>query len=351
MSESIKSSGKDSFQISFAFMQRWGRLANPDYLKIYIYMLYEYNKNGAVSSMEKLAKRLHIGIDVIDAAMDYWSTNGLMNIEDGAVKFLQDSGAGKMPNVSASAAKSKSSADKPKRLREDLRMSYAPGEIARAMEVNPELSDLFSGAESALGKTLSSSDVEMIYSFYDWLGLPVEVIIMLLGFCAKIGKRTKRYMETVAIDWSDRGINTYEAAEAHIKKLESVHSNENEVRRILGISERAFTQTEKKYIEKWCASPQFNSDLIMQAYDRTVQNTGKLSYSYMNKILESWSAEGLDTIDKINSANESYRGKTGSGFVKKSKFNNYTDENKIDYSKITNKFLDDILDNKSEGNG
>ena len=329
---------KNSFSISYDFMQRWGRLANSDYLKIYIYMLYEYSKNGSVSSVGKLEKRLHIGSDIIDAAIDYWETNGFMTVKDGVISFPS--------NNFENASEQTASNEKPrKKVRENLRASYAPGEIAQAMEENARLSDLFSGAERVLGKTLSSSDIEMIYSFYDWLGLPVEVIIMLLGYCAKVGKRTKRYMETVAIDWADRGIDNYEAAEAHIKHLENINSNENAVRAVLGIYDRAYTTTEKKYIEKWCSDPQFDIDIISYAYDRTVQNTGKLSYSYMNKIMDNWRAEGLDTVEKIKAAGEEFRSKSDKSTpVKKSKFNNYTDENKIDYSKITNKFLDDILD-------
>lgn len=329
---------KNSFSISYDFMQRWGRLANSDYLKIYIYMLYEYSKNGSVSSVEKLEKQLHIRRDIIEAAIDFWETNGFMTLSDGVVGFPN--------NNFESAAEQPDSTEKPrKKVRENLRASYAPGEIAQAMEENASLSDLFSGAERVLGKSLSSSDIEMIYSFYDWLGLPVEVIIMLLGYCAKVGKRTKRYMETVAIDWSDRGIDNYEAAEALIKHLENINSNENAVRGVLGIYGRAFTTTEKKYIEKWCSDQQFDIDIISYAYDRTVQNTGKLSYLYMNKIMDNWRAEGLDTVEKIKAAGEEFRSKSNKGApVKKSKFNNYTDENKIDYSKITNKFLDDILD-------
>ncbi len=340
--EKQKKEADGGFSISYEFMRRWGRLANPNDFKIYVHMLCEYSKSGSVPPPEKLAKQLHMRLDEIEAATDYWTTNGLMLSDGTNVTFPQPDA------VSTEITPARAKVNRQK-IREELHSSYAPGEISRAIDENAELSDLFSGAERVLGKTLSSSDIEMIYSFYDWLGLPVEVIIMLLGYCAKAGKKSKRYIETVAIDWADRGINTYDAAEELIKRLEGIDANERAVRNVFGIYGRAFTQTEKKYIEKWCADPLFDLDIIEYAYDRTVTRTGKLTYSYMNKIMDNWRAEGLDTLEKIRAANEDYRAKTAAGktdsAVKKSKFNNYTDENKIDYSKITNKFLDDMLDN------
>ena len=65
-----------------------------------------------------------------------------------------------------------------------MRPSYASAEIDAAASINKDVDYLFKQAEKILDRLLSPSDFEMIYSFVDWLGLPVEVVIMLLTFVA-----------------------------------------------------------------------------------------------------------------------------------------------------------------------
>jgi len=182
----------------------------------------------------------------------------------------------------------------------------------------------------------------------DWLGLPVEVVIMLLQFAAGQGKTGKRYLETVAIDWADKGINTYESAEQHIREIELKKSNEGKVRALLGIYDRALTQTEKKYINMWAYEKNVPLPLISEAYDRTVAATGKLSWAYMNKILESWCAEGLETVEAVKEHETLFKLKNAPvkerTNTKKSKFNNYVDTNSTDYSEFAQQILNDMLE-------
>ena len=98
----------------------------------------------------------------------------------------------------------------------------------------------------------------------------------------------KRQLETVAIDWADKGIDTFDKAEEYISRLEEIHSNEHKIRSVLGIYDRSLTQTEKKYIKAWTEDLNVSPELVSLAYDKTVENTGKLSWAYMNKILTSW---------------------------------------------------------------
>ena len=198
---------------------------------------------------------------------------------------------------------------------------------------NKQISGLFYQSETILGKVLTASEMEMLFSFNDWLGLPVEVIMMLLSYAAKKGKTTKRYLETVAIDWADKGIDTYEAAEAYVTELEAVDRAENAVRSILGIYDRALTTTEKKYIRLWTDELKIPTELISLAYDKTVTYTGKLSWSYMDKILESWIANGYKTVDEVNAADEENQragGRKVSEKPKKSKLNNYDDDKELE---------------------
>ena len=136
-------------------------------------------------------------------------------------------------------------------------------QVYKRQDKNQVLSGMFYQAESILGHMLSGNEIELLYSFYDWLGLPCEVIVMLLSYAAKQGKVGKRYLETVAIDWADKGIDTFDKAEEYITQLEEIGSNEHKIRTILGIYDRALTQTEKKYISAWTEELNISPELCL----------------------------------------------------------------------------------------
>lgn len=326
----------EGFEIKFDFVEKWGRIAKPEYLQIYIYLLSCYKKDGSILTVEKIAKKLHISKDNISAALDFWITADVLIETDNGYEFADDLNK-KQPTAKKSVNTSHFR----------TRQSYTSAEIDTAAAVNKNIDYLFKQAEKILDRLLTPSDFELLYSFVDWLGLPVEVVIMLLNFASNQGKTTKRYLETVAIDWADKGIDTYETAEEYIKEIELKLSNEGKIRSILGIYDRALTQTEKKYIKMWTFDKDIPLPLITEAYDRTVAATGKLSWAYMNKILISWLDEGLTTIEDINSHKVIRKLKTSPTKEKKSsknKFNNYTDTNKPDYSNFAQQILQDMLD-------
>lgn len=327
------------FEIEFEFMEKWGRFARAEYLQVYLYILYIWNKDENLPTISELAKKLDKDKDMIENAVDFWITAGVLS-KKGRDYELGMQGIGDVAANTINKEKSSKSG-----LR--VRPSYDSAEIDAVASVNKEIDYLFHEAERILDKILSPSDFELIYSFVDWLGLPVEVVIMLLRFAVSRGKTGKRYLETVAIDWADKGIDTYESAEEYIREIELRLSNEGKVRGILGIYDRALTQTEKKYIKLWTFDKNISSELVAEAYDRTVAATGKLSWAYMNKILMSWLDEGLKTVDAVRENEALFKLKSSptkvKTNVKKSKFNNYTDTNKPDYSNFAEQILKDML--------
>ncbi len=325
---------KKGFEIEFAFVEKWGRLAKGEYLKIYLYALSNYKKNGTVLSPADISKKLHISLDEVLLAIDFWITAEVLKEKGDGYAFCDNEEPEKREAKDIKAHLRK-------------RPAYSAAEIDAAASVNKNVDYLLRQAEEILGKLLSPSDFELIYSFVDWLGLPVEVVIMLLRFAKSQGKLGKRYLETVAIDWAEKGIDTYESAEEYIKEIEKRLSNEGKVRGILGIYDRALSQTEKKYINLWTAEKQIPVDLIREAYDRTVAGTGKLAWAYMNKILVSWQDEGIRTLKQL----EKYEAKKpqsdfGKGKLggKKRGINNYEDTNKPDYTNFAEEILNEMLE-------
>lgn len=329
---------KNSFEVKFEFMENWGRFAKAEYLQIYLYILYIWEKDKKIPTVSELAKKLDRHKDAVENAIDFWITAGVLEKNGkGYIISIEGKTGSKSNKKNKGASKSG--------LRE--RPSYTSAEIDAVAEKNKAIDTLFKQAEEILDRILSPSDFELIYSFVDWLGLPVEVVIMLLQYAASRGKTAKRYLETVAIDWADKGIDNYESAEAYIREIELKISNEGKIRGILGIYDRALTQTEKKYISAWTFEKNIPSELVAEAYDRTVAATGKLSWAYMNKILLSWVEDGVKTVDEVREKEALFKLKSAPTKVKtsgkKSKFNNYEDTNKPDYSNFAEQILKDML--------
>lgn len=333
----------EGFELRFDFVEKWGRFAKPEYLQIYLYILSRFKKSGKLMTPTEAAKKLDKDTDTVYAALEFWVTTGNMKMEDGKF-FFTDASDG-------STAQKKQKTEGPKseaasRLR--TRPSYKASEVDAAAISNKDIDYMFREAERILGKILSPSDFEVLYSFVDWLGLPVEVVIMLMNFAASRGKTGKRYLEAVAIDWADKGIDTYESAEEYIREMELKLSNEGKIRGILGIYDRALSQTEKKYIKLWTFEKNIPSELVAKAYDKTVAATGKLSWAYMNKILMSWLDEGITTVEGVREREAVFKLTSAptkrKSNAKKGAINNYTDTNKTDYSEFAKTILEDMLE-------
>lgn len=323
----------NEFPISYHFAEKYVRFSNPEYLQLYLYLSYQVHKNGEFPKTEQIARELAITPERAIFMLDFWVSRDELIYDEHGYRFPEKTTPEPKPV----------SPPKPPMRKQSSRPSYTMAEIDSAASGNKSISALFYQAETVLNKVLTPSDMEMLYSFVDWLGLPVEVITMLLSYAAKRGKTNRRYLETVAIDWAERGIDNFEAAEAYITVLEQADSMERDIRNILGIYDRALTATEKKYLKLWTEDSRITPELVALAYDRTVTHTGKLSWAYMHKILESWAETGLTTPEAVEQGDGAFE-KKPKHLPKKGAINNYNDTNSTDYTKLEEQLLDMMLD-------
>lgn len=177
---------------------------------------------------------------------------------------------------------------------------YGAQEIAARCREDAAFQSLVGEAQQCLGHFLSGAELRTLFGIYDHLGLPPEVILLLINHCAaRYAKRygegrlpTMRYIEREAYAWVNRELMTLDLAENFIARQKARDEGIEHVRRIMGLYGRALSSTEKRYIESWLEMG-FSPEVIELAYDRTVTNTGALKWRYMNSIIESWSAKGL----------------------------------------------------------
>lgn len=181
---------------------------------------------------------------------------------------------------------------------------YTAEEIRRRSERVPALRDIYDDAAQVLGRALGGNDLRVIFGIYDHLGLPPEVILELLHFCAELcqwrygdsRRPTPRFLEKEAYAWANREILTLEQAEEYIRTRRERHSDLARIREALHLA--AFSSTQEKDVNAWLEQG-FNEEAIAIAADRTLTNTGALKWNYLSKILQSWHQKGLHSPAEI----------------------------------------------------
>ena len=159
---------------------------------------------------------------------------------------------------------------------------YTAQELVRRSGEDPAFRSILAEAESLLGRTLSGADTRALFGVYDYLGLPVDVIMELLHHCAeecrlKYGPGrvpTMKQIEKEAYVWANREILTFEQAEEYIRARAKLRDATDSLRRAFGIHDRPLSPTERKYIEGWLEQG-FTQEALELAYDKTVTNTGQ----------------------------------------------------------------------------
>lgn len=322
-----------SISISYEFIEKYVRFTKPEYIQVYLYVKCAFEKDGIFPTPKDTAKALGISETKAEFAFEYWESRDEFACDEGVYSIKGDD----IPDKTKKAVKK----NKVNRVLSS-KPSYSQAEIDAVAAKNKQVSALFYQCETILHKILTASDMEMLYSFHDWLGLPVEVISMLLSYAERKGKTTKRYLETVAIDWADKGIDTFEAAEEYITQLEASDSAENAVRAILGIYDRALSTTEKKYINIWIKDMNIPIELISYAYDKMIDAIGKVKLNYMDKMLQAWMEKGLKTVDEVKESDEKFFSSINK--PQKPRKGVYTEKDGTDYKKLEEDIFSSFLD-------
>ncbi len=183
---------------------------------------------------------------------------------------------------------------------------FSESDVASFTGSDPEFKNLLKFCQQSLGKMLSTVDVKVLLGIYSWIGLPPDVIGVLVTSTIRETKEkygpgripTMKTIEKRAKIWASEGVMTLGRAEEYLREQERRGSVKARVAEILRISGRALSPTEDRYISDWMFRG-FSDELLAEAYDKTVIATGKLSWNYMNKILLSWQSRGFTTLSEV----------------------------------------------------
>lgn len=277
------------------------KLATGQQLKVLLYLL---RSSGRICSDEEIA--MNTGVTPQEAA--------------DAVLFWQQANVLSQQNISAPSVSSIMSPPQPVQVQPAQTVQppaatiqppktipkykpLSPSEIADIMKNSSDVSELFKVAESILG-SLSHTYQNMLIRMYDYLGMKVEVIAILLTYCKSIDKTNPAYIEKIASDWSENDINDMNAAQNEVQRISVSHDYTGQIMRIFEMNRRPTTK-QAEFIELWRTNG-YDLELIHYAYEKTVEKIDKLNFDYLNKILVSWHECGYITVRDVQDAENEY---------------------------------------------
>lgn len=274
--------GLPAFPVASAFVDKYMVSANATFVKVYLYGLRLCYAIGAKPDNAQIAHALDLLESDVVQAWNYWEKKGVIRKgSDGEISFVD------------------LTLDSPQPPKVEEKPQYKAREVAEALGNDKKLSMLVSFAQDVFGKTLSTSEMTVLFSFYDWLKLPLEVIMMLLEHCAALEKCNMRYAEKIAIAWADEGVDTIEKAEKHLQNADKKVKLSRKYKRILGIVGRDLSEAEYAHILQWTEEMQMPQELIKTAYEKAVLATGHASFPYINAILQSWHRQGIVKMEDL----------------------------------------------------
>ena len=188
----------------------------------------------------------------------------------------------------------------------DERPAYRQDDISHRLETCEEFRRLSAEVEKKLGKKLTTPDVGILLGLYDDVGLPADVIYLLVNFCAERiaaqygpGRRpTLRQIEREGYTWARLGLMDQHAASDYIRKYQRGREALPRLMALLRLGDRLPSPTEEKYLLSW-NDMGFEDAVIELAYDRTMVNCKELKWPYINKILTTWHQNGLHTLQQV----------------------------------------------------
>lgn len=269
------------------------KLASGKAVKLLLYIL--KNKITEID-FGAFADILDISAEDAEDAVSYWQQVGVLFPYGSEPASVIKTKSTEEKNVSVPTSNILSAEQKAK---EKAAKMISPEEIADRVNNSDEIKFLFDSAENAFGKILNYTEQRTLIWLHDYYNIAPDLLLMIMDFAKQINKVNMNYVEKIAISWQENNINTHELATREITQLKNYYSFEGQAAAKLGLN-RTLTPTERKFLKEW-SDKGISIDLVILAYEKTIDNIGKVKFSYMNKIIIGWQENGVKTVAEAKS--------------------------------------------------
>ena len=184
--------------------------------------------------------------------------------------------------------------------------AYQRSDILERLESGGEFRSLVAEVERKLGKKLTVPDIGILLGLQDYLGLPGDVIYLLVCHCAERiqrrygpGRRpAMRQIEKEGYYWARQGLFDQDSAARYLKTWRDRQQGQSAYMQVLGLGQRRPVASEEKYISDWMDKG-FPPETVALAYDKTIFYKKQLEWRYLNGILRRWHENGWHTPEEV----------------------------------------------------
>ncbi len=351
----------DFTSVSNVFIDEYMPKANGEFIKIYLHLLRLVGSHDALSqniSTEKIADKFNVLESDVIRALNYWSNQGLLSLsfndqnELSGIKLeavirnhyivkniCQENSpkiASQKEDMLARASGETVSSFVPESdgIVIPAKKKYTAKEIS-SFANDERVEQLTFLAQTYLGKTLSSTDINSILYMVDGLGLGTDFIEYIMETCISSGLKTLSCIEKRAVEYVRKGITTVEDAKTDDKLRRAIFKS---IYKIFGTTPKAPVKKEISYVTKWSEQFGFSDEIILEACNRTMEHTHTGSFQYTDTILTNWfnsNVKSPEDIKKLDAAhtekmNQTFRPKPSARSKKAKSFEQRT----YDYNEL-----------------
>lgn len=345
--------------VSNIFISEYVPGANGEFVKVYLYLLHLMSLRSNNISISLLADTFNQTEADIMRALRYWDSldvislsfngpgNGLSNIVLRDIKHTGQAANAMADPIAAESASVNSTssyqtetvrAAKPDIKQTEVIYTAEPSKVSYSKEqlngflANDNFSMLLFVIEQYMGRPLSTKETNSIVYFYDGLKLSTDLIEYLFEYCVEHNKKSINYIEKVALSWASKNIHTI----AEAKEETSNHTDYvYQIMKAFGLSNREPAQHEKAMIAKWADTYCFDTDMIIEACNRTIKAIHQPSFEYADTILANWKNSNVSSLEDVKKADASYAAgnnikpkQTASSKPANNRFNNFQQRDK-----------------------
>ncbi len=301
------------------FIDQYMAAANGEYVKVYLYILRHQKDPMDITG---IADALNHTESDVRRALAYWEKLG-------ALHFREEAAAQEPPEAAAVPASRPEGQVQPKGA---LRRPACSQEQISRLSEDEDFSQLLYIAQKYMNKIFTQREMEVFVYLYDSLHMNTELLEYLVEYCVQNGHSSIRYIETVALNWHEKGFATVEEARAYTSMFSK---NSFAVMRAFGLADRGPGEAEKEMIERWFVTYGFSKELVLEACSRTLEATHSPSFRYADKILSEWNKANVKRLSDVTVLDEKHQSRARRSVPKKAvnQFHNF-EQRDTDYDAL-----------------
>ena len=295
------------FNVPCSVVDKYIKLADGDFIKVLLCIL--SGETNCIDT-EKLSVQTGLSEQRVKDAVLFWLSEEVITTgaaEAPAPNEKREAVAVSAEIVHEKKKQKKTEVPKPEG-KAPVRISLSPSDLAQKLSDDPQLKGLVTEYEKIKGCDIKHHEIIGLINLTEYYGYDASALLLIISYCNTLGKNSIGYIESIAKDWSQKGITDYSEVEAEIIRQSRIKSFEYKVSKLMGLESKPSTN-QLKYIHKW-QDMGMSLELLQIAYDKTLDAINKADFRYMDKIIANWSENGLTTKEQIEEFDSGHTKKT-----------------------------------------